>query len=747
MKNLVETFRRKLLLPPGNPQNLGDWRGHVLSLILPVVALFGTIVAVPSAVLSSLAGHWHIAIIDAAALSWVVILWRKRSLSLRFRAWGFCALIYLLGLSFLSVDMSSGQRYLIGFPVMAALFLGTRAALFALALNAATLFGIGYLADVQLQIARLETHPMLTWGVITSNFTLVSAIITLSVAVLLRGLELTLERKRDSEALYRASFENAPIGVSRIDLDGRLLQVNQKLCEITGYSPDEIVGRSYLELDILKDAGPVIAEIQALTRGETGGLSREEQIVTKQGGTAWVELNGSLVRTASGEPGYFVLTANDITARKRAEDEIIWLNADLERRVLERTAELAATNVSLATAKTAADAANRAKSAFLANMSHEIRTPMNGILGMAHLLRRDGVTPIQAERLDKIDNAGHHLLAIINNVLDISKIEAGKLALEDAQVTITDLLTNVRSILADRIKAKGLALKIKTEQFPPTLYGDQTRLQQALLNYATNAVKFTETGAITLHVSTLEETADSVRVRFAVEDTGIGIPAETLPRLFGAFEQADDSTTRKYGGTGLGLAITRRLAALMGGEAGVESTPGAGSTFWFSARLKKGAALPVMSTTSTDVNAEAAIRQAHTGCRVLVVDDEPINREIAQLQLEAAGLTVDIAADGAEAVARARQIAYAAILMDMQMPNVDGLDATRQIRALPGGRQTPIIAMTANVFAEDRARCLQAGMDDFLIKPFDPAALFATLLPWLKGREQASESANSGKST
>jgi CheY-like chemotaxis protein len=239
---------------------------------------------------------------------------------------------------------------------------------------------------------------------------------------------------------------------------------------------------------------------------------------------------------------------------------------------------------------------------------------------------------------------------------------------------------------------------------------------------------------VTLRASKQEETADSVLVRVEVQDTGIGIAAETLPRLFGAFEQADNSTTRKYGGTGLGLAITRRLAGLMGGEAGVESKQGMGSTFWFTARLKKGKAL-VENQPAPRVDAESLLQQNFSGKRMLVVDDEPVNCEIARMLLDDAGMQVDIAADGAIAVAMARGADYVAILMDMQMPNLNGLDATRQIREIPGHLQTPIIAMTANAFAEDRTRCLDAGMNDFLIKPFEPDALFATVLRALMQRQ------------
>jgi CheY-like chemotaxis protein len=257
-----------------------------------------------------------------------------------------------------------------------------------------------------------------------------------------------------------------------------------------------------------------------------------------------------------------------------------------------------------------------------------------------------------------------------------------------------------------------------------------------LLNYAANAVKFTETGTVTLRALKLEDADESVTVRFEVADTGIGIAPEALSRLFSAFEQADNSMSRKYGGTGLGLAITRRLAEMMGGAAGAESTPGVGSTFWFTVALKKVAerreADRIDQAAKSDD--ETVLKQHYFGQRVLVVDDEPVNREVALMQLEDVDLLVDAAADGEEAVAMAWKNSYAAIFMDMQMPRLNGIDATRQIRRLPGYRDTPIIAMTANAFAEDKALCLDAGMSDFLIKPFKPEELFGILLRALSNR-------------
>lgn len=562
--------------------------------------------------------------------------------------------------------------------------------------------------------------------------------------------------------------------------------------------------------------------------------------------------------------GGLSLNVRNVTERKRVERTLARYREHLEEQVEARTQELRQ-------AKEDAEQASRAKSAFLSNMSHEIRTPLNAIVGFTHMLRRESPTPGQGEKLGRIAMAAEHLLSVINDILDISKIEAGKVELEAIDFEIDNLLQRVSLISAQRAQAKGIELVLDVKDLPKRLNGDPTRLSQALINFMSNAVKFTEHGNVILRARQVERDAGSTLVRFEVEDSGIGIEPEHLAHVFSAFVQGDSSTTRRFGGTGLGLAITRHIAGMMGGEVGVRSKLGVGSTFWMTARLRHVASgvepaganrlsglralvaddlpitqmvhsqlltqlglLPVAVASGSkavaaieaaeregypyefafiDLNmpdidgiatllrikqlslsrqpvcilvtasgepeivdsalaagyaavlakpvgvammqsallsnlerhehvVQAGLEQAEEGdaiiarefpeARILLVEDEPINQLIAQEMLELAALQVTVAGNGQIACDLVSDQVFDIILTDVQMPVLDGISATRLIRQMPNGRQLPIIAMTANAFSDDRARCLAAGMDDFIAKPVDPDLLFAVLLKWLR---------------
>lgn len=702
-----------------------------------------------------------------------------------------------------------------------------------------------------------------------------AAAIMLLIGVAAWALRKSQHRLAQSEERLRALLDHSPAIMHLKDRNHAFLQLNPSMEKLLGLKRDQVLGRTDRELAVMPDGTQERWEIEARVMA-TGRA--EEQIYAMEAPEGSRELR--VMRFPVHDPTSNAVVGVgavgiDITDQERANRELKEMSQTLEHKVWERTRELAVANAELAKAKHEAESAAQAKASFLANMSHEIRTPMNAVIGMAHLALSTQLDPQQRDYVEKIQRSGQHLLGILNDILDLSKIEAGKLEIEQIDFSLERLLRTVGDLVSERAAAKQLELVVDVQpDVPDSLRGDPLRIRQVLINFTTNAVKFTERGEIVIRVARCagEHAESRVRLHFEVRDTGIGIDADAIPRLFRSFEQADSSTTRRYGGSGLGLAISHRLVTLMGGTIGVQSEVGKGSTFWFELSLLRGtrrapallvqpelagrrllvvddhgyarqvigsmlrgfgfradevesgekalsaiqhadaiadpyhavfidwrmpgldgiqtvrrlAAMslqsqrprPLMITAngreevvregerngfettlhkpvSPSVLFDATMRvlasepgrmadkgapRSVTGpswtlphARVLLVEDNEINREVATHLLQQAGITPDTAENGAIALELLAVQDYDLVLMDMQMPIMDGFEATRHIRANPRLASMPVVAMTANALPEDRNRCLAAGMDDHIAKPISPATFFTTLHRWLTG--------------
>jgi PAS domain S-box-containing protein len=538
-----------------------------------------------------------------------------------------------------------------------------------------------------------------------------------------------VDRRRTEEKLNTLSqaIEQSPESIVITNLNGDIEYVNEAFSKISGYSPTEVIGKNPRVLQSGRTPSETYREMWgALTRGQ---VWRGTFFNRRKDGTDYTESAiVSPVRQSDGRMTHYLAIKADVTEKLRLAEELSKHQHHLEELVAQRTLELAQ-------AREKADSANQAKSQFLANMSHEIRTPLNAIVGLAYLVRQTVTTPEQQSRLNQLNDSCRHLLNVVSDILDRAKIEAGQSRLVESNFRLDKLLLQVQGLVAKQARAKGLALEVDTNQANFWLRGDATRIRQCLLNYLTNAIKFTTHGKIRVSFLIQERLASGSLIRFEVRDTGPGIPPEQVPRLFQTFEQLDEGINDRPMGSGLGLAINRQLVSLLGGELGVNSQPGEGSTFWFTAKVRPGTQAIEYRKRLPEAQCISSLRNRFSGTAILLVEDNPTNRDVLLELLANLRLKIDWAENGLQAVERCRAENYALILMDMQMPVMDGITATQLIRSELGKRELPILALTAGAFEDDRQRCLDAGMNDFLAKPIDPPELYAALWRHLSGEE------------
>ena len=560
--------------------------------------------------------------------------------------------------------------------------------------------------------------------------------------VLLIARDIT-ERKRaeaavrESGLLARNTVDALSAQVAILDQHGTILAVNRAWRSFgveNSADPERVLeGSNYLSVCAGADVighpeGQAVANgIKKVLSGSLAEFALEYPChsLTEQ---RW--FTARVTRFPGGDAPRVVIAHENITNRKLAEERMAHYRDHLEDQVAARTDELARANLDLTIARDAADAANRAKSDFLAHMSHEIRTPMSAIIGLARMLRAEVSEPAPLGHLAMLQGAADHLLLIVNDVLDLSKIEAGQMDLEEADFALRQVLTHAADMLQHRATEKGLSLNVEIDaRLPAILRGDALRLEQIVLNFLGNAIKFTSAGGVRLRALAHDTTDDETMVRIEVRDSGIGITPEQQQRLFQNFSQADDSIARQFGGSGLGLVIARRLAGLMQGTVGVESELGVGSTFWAVLSLRH-AGSGARASALMGISGEA--KTTTLGGRVLLVEDDAVNQLVIAETLRALGLDVDVSDNGADALHRIRTTTYSLVFMDLHMPVMDGIEATRLIRERYDRHALPIIGLTATALDEDRRRCLEAGMNTNIAKPLDPAQLRATLVRYLR---------------
>jgi len=527
-----------------------------------------------------------------------------------------------------------------------------------------------------------------------------------------------------------AALEYMPVGVTIVDCDLTIRFWNPAFCQLQGFQV-EVMHPGVTMADVFRcialrgDYGPGDIEELVAARVELCLKFQPHNFTRARMDGVLLNIIGRPIYGLDGKVSGFVTIYHDVTSERHYEEQLEAKNKELQQ------------------AKQQAEAASIAKGQFLSNMSHEIRTPLNCVIGMAYLALKTELDPRQRDYLEKIRFAGEHVLGIIDDILDISKIEAGKMDIQHIDFSLDQVVQTLTTVVAPKAATRNLELVFDLDpSLPPVLVGDPLRLGQVLINYANNAIKFSEQGRIAIRVRKVLGDANDCLVRFEVSDQGIGLTQAEMAKLFVSFQQADTSTTREYGGTGLGLAICKELAQLMGGDVGVDSQPGVGSTFWFTAQL--GVSYKTMSTLINQIGDAAGelLASAHTSvmmaalgaARILLVEDNLFNQQIAQEMLEEVGATVCLANNGVDALELLRRSDFDCVLMDLQMPLMDGLEATRRIRADPQLTHIPVLAMTATATTEARMRCIDAGMNDFISKPVHPALMYQTVANWLPQR-------------